>query len=227
MDRISNHRIANEFLINLCKILSEKTSYRFSIALVEAIIRALEKKYYFLNNISFNKDDKSEEIVYIDPKINEIDPTLVARFIKATIQVICMDLKLRSFSSFIDELSNKIDNDIINKFTDYGIDLDLLKIQHNYIYQKQKISTNQLKNEKNLNSSEQQNMLNYSWENVNDLKFDINNKVVTIIGKDGNVLDELDLDEIVIKYLYNLSSEDNIVEDKKGIIKENILNVNK
>jgi hypothetical protein len=227
MERISNHRIANEFITNLCKILSKKTSLRFGITLVEAITRALEKKYYFLNNINFNKDSKSEEIVNIDPVIDSIDPILVVQSMKAIIQVICMDLKLKSFSSLIDELSNNIDNEIINKFPEYGIDLDLLKIQHNYIYQKQKLKTNQIKNEKKINSYEKQNNLDYSWENVKDLKFDINNKVVTIIGKDRNVLDKLDLDEIVFKYLSNLSSEHTYEEDKKGFKKENILNVSK
>jgi len=227
MENLSNRYIVKDIIVNLCETISKKTSKRFGIALIEAITRALEKKYFFLKNIKFNIDFKSEDIVNISTDLNTIDPLLVGRSIEAIIQVICMDLKDRAGSSLIDEFSENIDDNLINKFKSFGIDLDLLKIQQKYIYYQQKRKKDKLESKKILNSSKKQGLLDYSWDSVNDLKYDDSNRVVTIIGKDGKILDIINLDEIVINYLADLTTGETTIPTEEEIKKDNILKLKK
>lgn len=226
MENLSNGIIVKDIIVNLCNTISKRTSQRFGFALVEAISNALENKYYFLKHIKFNLNNEPEDIIKVSPELDSIDPLLVGRSMEAIFQVIFLDLKDKAGSSLIDEFSENIDNDLTNKIKDFGIDLDLLRLQQKYIYNQQKRRKHISDHTETSNSIKKDYFLNYSWENVDDLKYDNDSRVVTIIGKDGEILDNINLDKIVISYLVNLTTGETTVPEDEKIKKENRLNLN-
>jgi hypothetical protein len=223
MENISNRIIVKDIIESLCNTISKRTSQRFGFALVEAISKSLEKKYNFLNYIKFNFRTNPENPIDVSFELDSINPSLIGRSMEAIIQVICLDLKDKASSSFIDEFSENMDSDLINRIRDFEIDLDLLRLQQKYIYHQHKRKKHITDHQKVKNSIHKENTLSYSWENVDDLKYDDNSKTISIIGKDGNILDNINLDKLVIDYLVNLTSEETSQHQDEKIKKENTL----
>ena len=59
-------------------------------------------------------------------------------------------------------------------------------------------------------ASRDKSLLDYSWEHVSNWDYDANKHNCKIYDKDGKVLDQLDLDEIVKRYVHNLTDSNSV-----------------
>jgi hypothetical protein len=135
-----------------------------------------------------------------------------------------MDFKDKAGLYFINELKKNTGEKAISDLKEAGIDFDLLQVQQHYLYrQNERIKEKSKSNE--FLTKKEKGLLDYSWENVSKWDYNANNHNCKIYDKEGKVLDQLNLDDIVKKYVNNLiksnsveSSIDNKLEEKdKGL----------
>jgi len=212
MSKLSNVDILGSVLNGLCTTAGRRTSENFAVAVIHAITRALEQRYDFLKNIKFNIKGDSDELINISPNLNSIDPIIVGQAVEAIVKVICMDFKDKAGLYFINEFMKNTGEDTISDLKKAGIDFELLKIQQHYLYRQQeriKSKSKAIKSD-DFVSDKEKSLLDYSWENVSNWEYDTNNRSCIIYDKDGNILDQLDLDEIVKKYISYLTEANSV-----------------
>jgi hypothetical protein len=209
MSRLSNAEIFENVLHGLFETAGRRTSKNFAGAVIHAITKALEQKYNFLRFINFNFKDKSNDLVNISPNINSIDIMRVGQAVEAIVKVICMDFKDKAGLYFINEFKKNAGEEAISDLKDAGIDFELLQIQQHYLYRQNERIKSKSKTD-GLISKKEKSLLDYSWENVSKWDYDANNHNCKIYDKNGKVLDHLNLDDIVKKYVHNLTEENSV-----------------
>jgi hypothetical protein len=218
MTRLSNAEIVENVLHGLYTAAGRRTSKNFAGAVIHAITKALEQKYDFLKYVKFNFKGESDDIVNISHEMNSVDIIRVGQAVEALVKVICMDFKDRAGLYFINEVKKNTGNEAISDLKEAGIDFELLQIQQHYLYRQHERIKNKSKTD-GIVSKKDKGLLDYSWENVSKWDYDANNHNCKIYDKDGNILDQLDLDDIVKKYINNLT-EDNPVEASTDVKSE-------
>jgi hypothetical protein len=212
MSKLSNVDILENVMHGLFTTAGRRTSQYFAVAVIHAITKALEQRYDFLRYIRFNIKGESDELVNISPDINSINTIRIGEAVEAIVQVICMDLKDKAGLYFINELKKNTGEETISDLKEVGIDFELLQIQQHYLYRQH----NRIKSKSktvtayDFEPNKEKSLLDYSWENVSNWEYDADNRNCKIYNKDGNVLDQLDLDEIVRKYIRYLTEADSV-----------------
>ena len=138
-----------------------------------------------------------------------------------------MDFKDKAGLYFINEFKKNIGEQAISDLKEIGIDFELLKIQQHYLYRQHERIKSKSKNDYFVDKKEKS-LLDYSWENVSKWDYDANNHNCKIYDKDGKLLDQLDLDEIIKKYIHYLteansfktSTDYNLEKKDKGLKKK-------
>jgi len=230
MNKCTNAYVVEKMMYGLYNTAGRRTTYSFAIAIMDTITRTLEPRYDFLKYLMFKIQSDSNDVIKIDPNINFADPAKVGKAIETIVNIVCMDLHEKAGLYFINELKKNTDQDVIESLNNFGVDLELLKIQQHYIYrQSKRIETINKENLKEPydNKHEKKSFLNYTWEDVSNCEYDSTNKTCILYDKEGNVLDNLDLNYIVKNYIKSLSEEDNfeVSIDKKIGDKEKYMNV--
>ena len=210
MSRLSNAEIFENVLHGLFTTAGRRTSQNFAGAVIHAITKALEQKYNFLKYIKFNFKGDSNDLVNISPELNSIDIMRVGQAVEAIFKVICMDFKDKAGLYFINEVVKNTGEETISDLKEAGIDFELLQLHQHYLYRQHERIKSKSKTE-GLVPKKEKSLLDYSWENVSKWDYDADNHNCKIYDKDGKVLDHLNLDDIVKKYVHNLT-EDNLVE---------------
>jgi hypothetical protein len=191
---------------------SKRTSENFAAVIIHAITRALKKRYDFLKYINFNIKGESKDLINISSDLNSIDPIRIGKAVEALVQVICMDFKDKAGLYFINEFKEITGKETISDLKEVGIDFDLLQIQQHYLYRqnvriKDKSTTTSIEG---FESTKEKGLLDYSWENISKWDYDTNTNSCKIYDKDGKLLDQLDLDEIVKKYIHFLTNGNSV-----------------
>jgi len=224
MNELTNAEVFEGLITGLYTTVGRRTSQSFAVAVIDAIVRALESRYDFLRFVRLNIEDGSEKAI-IDTDLNSVDSSTLGKAAEAIIQIMCMDLKDRAGFYFINEFKDNAGGAVVSGLKDIGVDLDMLKIQQHYLFrQSKRIKTKPVVargHKKKL--QEEKNLLNYSWDNVSSWDYDSNRKICIIYGKDGNVLDQLNLDEIVKDYISSLTETEQPSTDYKRETKEKSL----
>ena len=220
---MKNSEMIYGILQGLFKTAGRRTSESFAIAVIGAIIKTLEQRYDFLKHILLKNKIGSEEIIFIDSELNSIDPTFFARAIETIVQVVYMDLKEKAGFYFIKELKGNVGENVILSLMEAGIDLDLLQIQQHYLYRRKSHGGKDDETDPNKAPIDNVSLLGYSLDTVSEWEFDTAKKECIIYGKNGEVLDKLNLDDLVKKYIgdfspSNKTDNDDIVKNKKRII---------
>ena len=226
MSKLSNTEILEKILHGLFITAGRRTSQKFAGAVIEAITRALEQRYDFLKYVNFNIDKNSDELFNINSDLDSIDIIRIGQAVEAIVKVICMDFKDKAGLYFINELKKNSGEDAISDLSEIGIDFDLLQIQQHYLYRQNERVKSKSDSDDLINSKDKS-LLGYSWENVSKWDYDANNHNCKIYDKNGKVLDQLNLDDIVKKYITNLtkSNSDNKSTDKKLDEKDKLLKI--
>lgn len=209
INKLSNAEIFENFLQGLFITAGRRTSQNFAGAVISAIIKALEQKYDFLKYIKFNNKEESNKLVNISSELNSIDIIRIGQAIEAIVKIICMDFKNKAGLYFINEVKKNTGAEAISYLKEAGIDFELLQIQQHYLYRQNERIKNKSKTDDFLTEKEKS-LLDYSWENVSKWDYDTNNHNCKIYNKKGKILDTINLDNIVKKYVNSLTESDSV-----------------
>jgi len=208
MTDVSNVDIVKDIATNLCNVVGNRTTRNFGVAIVDIITNTLKQRYDFLKYIRYHTDHNAVDFVIVNTKINSIDPMLVGRAIEAIIKVICLDLRDKAGLNFINDIEKNINENVRSGLNNIGVDLALLKVQQQYLYRQQKRIKSAQGFKYHTTTSDKKSLLDYSWDNVSDCVYNAINRTCSLIDKDGNLLDKIDLDKIVDQHLRNLTGDD-------------------
>ncbi len=209
MPKLSNAELLENVLHGLFTTAGSRTSQNFAGAVIHAITKALEQKYDFLNYVKFNIKGESDELVSISSDLNSIDIMRLGQAVEAILKVICMDFKDKAGLYFINEFKKNIGEQAISDLKEVGIDFELLKIQQHYLYRHHERIKRKSKTDDFVDKKEKS-LLDYSWENVSKWDYNADNHTCKIYDKDGKLLDLVDLDEIVKKYVHYLTEAESL-----------------
>jgi len=226
MTELTNAELTENVFKGLCEVVGRRTSNHFACAIIGTITRALEGRFSFLKNINFDDKADCSKVISVSLKINSVKPLILGRALEAIVQILLMDLKDIAGHYFINELKKNTGELTISTLKDMNVDLDLLQIQQHYLYRQSK----RTKDESESGTvTEEKNLLDYSWDNVGKCDYDEHQRICVIYDKEGNILDKINLDEIVEKYLSNLTENDTVSTPMNYYIekKEKRLNLKK
>lgn len=203
MVRFTNSYVLGEILKSLYHVAGRRTTFGFSAKVIGSIIKTLETKHQFLKYVKIN--DKGEivedEAIVISPEINAIAKEDVGRAIEAIIRIVYMDIIGKAGLFFIAELKRRAGEDLMTELHSYGVDLASLQVEQHYLYRsrerKKKIAGKKPYGDVSL--------LGYTWKNVASWKYDQTKQNCVLYDKEGNVLDNLNLESIIETYVKNLS----------------------
>ena len=210
MSKLSTVDILENVMNGLFTTAGKRTSKNFAVAVINAITRALEQRYDFLKYVKFDIKENSNDFGYISSDLNFIELNRIGQAVEAIIKGICMDFKDKAGLFFINELKKNTGNEAISDLKSAGIDFDLLQIQQHYLFRQRERIKSKSKESDDFLSKKEKSLLDYSWENVSNWDYDSNNRNCKIYDKNGKVLYELNLDEIVKKYIKYLTDENSV-----------------
>jgi hypothetical protein len=221
MKEIENSSLLEEVLKALNTTVSRRTTQSFAIAVIDTIVRTIEERYDFLKYVQINRSGEFSDFINIDSKINSVHPAKIGKSIEAIVQVIYMDLREKAGVYFINEVKENIDENIIMKLRECGVDLELLMLQQHYLYsrneRKKTKSDNEIKSKDGKNTLDNVSILGYSEENISSWNYDPKSKICILYDKAGNELDRLNLDTIIRNYIGFLTKE-GVIEPKKEFV---------
>jgi len=192
---MENSDMVYGLLKGLFKTAGRRTSESFAIAVIGAIVKTLEQRYNFLKHVYLINEVGTEGKIFVDSKLNSINPISVARAIETIVQVVYMDLKEKAGLYFIRELTSNAGENVISSLKEAGVDLDLLQLQQHYLYRRQSHGVKDGKIDPNKAPIDNISLLGYSLDNVSEWQFDTDKKECVIYDKNGEVLDILNLDD--------------------------------
>jgi hypothetical protein len=221
MKEIENSSLLEEVLKALNTTVSRRTTQSFAIAVIDTIVRTIEERYDFLKYVQINRSGEFSDFINIDSKINSVHPAKIGKSIEAIVQVIYMDLREKAGVYFINEVKENIDEDIIMKLRECGVDLELLMLQQHYLYsrneRKKTKSDNEIKSKDEKKPLDNVSILGYTEENISSWNYDPKSKICILYDKAGNELDRLNLDTIIRNYIGFLTKE-GVIEPKKEFV---------
>jgi len=208
MTEVTNVEIFENIVQGLYTVGGRRTSQKFAVAVLDAIIKTLEKKYDFLKYVRLDTKGNTENIINIASEINSVHLVRVGKAVETIVQVVYMDLKEKAGLYFIKELQKNAGDNVISALREAGIDLEFLQIQQHFIYrQRSRIKAKAAatgKSEEEIKQKEKS-LLDYSWDSVSSWNYDPNSNVCVIYGKDSKQLDCLNLKEIIKGYVSDLT----------------------
>lgn len=189
---MENVTLIQGILASLSEVASEKTSPAFAQLIVKTILESLERKFSFLSDIQFEKNEAQ-----IPSSVNLLDEGEVGKAIEAIIRLVYMNLESQAGLFFITELENNAAPGVIPRIREIGVDLELMQIEHRQLYRnkphqtinsssdfQQEVppsneqslnpSSNEMKllsllKDKDINEEEATNILNISSQELNDM----------------------------------------------------------
>jgi len=230
MGKFTNTYVLDQILRALYHVAGRRTTDTFAAKVIGSIVKTLEQKYPFLKYVRINEQGEliEDEAISISPEINTVKQDEIGRAIEAIVRVVYMDIIGKAGLFFIAELKRRAGDELITELYNFGVDLATLQIEQHYLYRsrERKKKTTGLAKKPYGDVS----LLGYTWKNVNSWKYDSAHKTCVLYSKDGDVLDNLHLDNIIEDYVKNLSdSPDEIpaelevelkISDKEGKLLE-------
>jgi len=204
MTELTNVELTENVLNGLCEVVGRRISHNFAVSIIDTITKALESRFIFLKYIDFDKRPDSNKIITASTKINSVEPLILGRALESIIKILLMDLKDNIGHYFINEFKKNTGDLTISNLKDLNVDLSLLQIQQHYLYRQSK-RTQEITEIKPETTSDERGFLDYSWDKVEKCDYDAHQRICTIYDKEGNILDKIDLDKIVEKYLSKIT----------------------
>jgi hypothetical protein len=200
--------------MTMLAITSRRSSESLSVLLVDTILKTLKRRYPFLQYVTIQKNEGSQtspgDIIYVDPKIEEIDQATVARVIESMIRIIVMDLKEKAGLFFVKELRERLGENHIDALKKYQVDFDLMQLEIDYSREQQKRrAAHQIGADGG--KKEPGTVLGYNWESVSNWRYEGN--VCTLYDKNGKVLDKLFLDQIIENHVRTITESQEMFQE--------------
>jgi len=199
MGENTNSYVLGEILRSIYQVAGRRTTNSFAAKVIGSIIKNLQTQYDFLKYVTVNDRGflNGNEVIAISPNINDIPKRRVGKSIEAIVRIVYMDIIGKAGLFFISEIKKRAGEKLIFLLKDYGVDLASLQIEQNYIYRNREKKRRKVSNEVSL--------LGYTWKNVSSWKYDPSKKVCVLYGENGEVLDNLHLENIIENYVESLS----------------------
>ena len=166
MSDVENTVLIKAVLRALYITAGRRTTQTFAVAIIDTIIKTIAERYDFLKNIQIYNNRGSEDFIDISSDVNSIHPAKIGKVIEAIIQVILIDLKEKAGYYFIKEIKRNLSEEIILKLKECGVDLELLTLQQQYIYNRQNREKTKTGYDKKGKSLDNVSMLGYTKKNI-------------------------------------------------------------
>ena len=192
---------------------------------MDTILKTLTKKYVFLKYVKIKTASGYGEItadaISVDPDINSVEPAVIGRVIESITRVIIMDLGKKAGVFFIKEFKDRIGAKYVSEIKECGVEFDLLQLERDYTREQQqrrktyKVRTKEGKAEVKQGETS---VLGYKWDNVSTWRYK-DNKCL-LYDKNGKLLDQLHMDQIIENHVREITEPDIIPEEKMETIVE-------
>ena len=219
MSDVENTVLIKAVLRALYITAGRRTTQTFAVAIIDTIIKTIAERYDFLKNIQIYNNRGSEDFIDISSDVNSIHPAKIGKVIEAIIQVILIDLKEKAGYYFIKEIKRNLSEEIILKLKECGVDLELLSLQQQYIYNRQNREKTKTGYDKKGKSLDNVSMLGYTKKNISSWHYDPQSKTCIILDEEGKELDRINLDTIIRNYIGTLT-EEGVIEPSKDSIEK-------
>jgi hypothetical protein len=211
---IKNSDLMKSVTMTLLAITSRRSSESLSVLLVDTILKTLKRRYPFLQYVTIQKNEGFQtspgDIIYVDPKIEEIDQETVAKVIESMIRIIVMDLKEKAGLFFVKELRERLGDNYIDYLRGFQVDFDLMQLEIDYAReQRKRRATHQV----GIDGGKQEpgSVLGYNWESVANWRYE--GDVCTLYDKKGKVLDKLFLDQIIENHVRMITESQEMFQE--------------
>jgi len=172
-------------------------------------IKTLERKFDFLKYVYLNPAESGggEFSVSISPVIDSVSPEEIGKAIESLIRVIYNDLSSEAGLYFITEIKELVGEDVSRAISDCDADLDQVQFEQHYAYRRRerKKAIKEAAKGGVSTLARNENLIGYGWGEVAHWKHEPGSKYCTLYDKRGNVLDNLNLDNIIKNYVERLS----------------------
>ena len=203
MVRFTNSYVLGEILKSLYHVAGRRTTFGFAAKVIGSIVKTLEPRYSFLKHVTIN--DKGEvledEAVQISPEIDSVPREDIGRAIEAIIRIVYMDIIGKAGLFFVAELKRRAGEDLMIELHNFGVDLASLQVEQHYLYRSRERKKKSARSKPYGDVS----LLGYTWKNVASWKYDSIHQTCVLYDKEGNPLDNLNLETIIENYVKNLS----------------------
>lgn len=208
MGENTNSYVLGEILRSIYHVAGRRTTQSFAAKVIGSIVKNLQSQYDFLKYVTVN--DKNllieDQVITISPEIDTIPKERVGRAIEAVVRIVYMDIIGKAGLFFISEIKRRAGEELITYLKEYKVDLASLQVEQNYMYRSREKKKHSL--------ADGVSLLGYTWKNVNSWKYDPNKKVCVLYNEEGEILDNLHLENIIENYVKNLSdSSEEIPEE--------------
>jgi hypothetical protein len=208
MEQVKNSILLKTVIMALYNVASRRTSIKFADEAIGATIKTLESKYDFMRHVTISPQNTSEGFaINVSSDIDNIPPARVGKAIEALIRIIYNDMNSEAGLYFITELKEQAGEDITRSIMNREVDLDQVQLEQHYAYRrrerKKAIAEGARTGAPGLG---QENILGYTWGEVSSWKHEPGSKYCTLYGKEGQILDRLNLDRIIENYVERLST---------------------
>ena len=187
-------------LKSLYNVTSRRKSSKFAEDTIQEALSALKQDYDFLSNIKIeNRKLTNEEFdVNLKSNIEKIPKAKLGGAIETLIRVICNDIGKDTGLYFITEMKQSFNPIIYDHLKDIGVDLNKIQIE-------QQIAYKRLKKNVDAENKVTENKLGYTWNSISNWEHKEGSKYVTLYDTNGNVLDQIDLENAIKTYVEKLS----------------------
>lgn len=203
MGNLKNSEILSAILRSVYAVAGRRTTKSFAATVIGSIIKTLEQRYSFLKYIRIDEKGQliEDDIIAISPEIDSIEPEKMGKAVEAIIRIVYMDIIGKAGLFFVNELKKHAGDEIISELKKFDVDLATLQIEQHYLYR----SRERKRTKPGRGLTSDVSLLGYSWKNVASWKYDSNQKTCVLYNKEGEVLDNLHLENIIENYVKNLS----------------------
>jgi len=201
MGENTNSYVLGEILRSIYHVAGRRTTQSFAAKVIGSIVKNLQSQYDFLKYVTVN--DKNllieNQVITISSEIDTIPKERVGKAIEAVVRIVYMDIIGKAGLFFISEIKRRAGEELITYLKEYKVDLGSLQVEQNYMYRSREKKKHRL--------ADGVSLLGYTWKNVSSWEYDPNKKTCILYDKNGEVLDNLHLENIIENYVENLSED--------------------
>jgi predicted transcriptional regulator len=197
----SYKQVIEDLLQSVYTVSSRRTSLKFAKEILYEAIDSLQDNFPLFKKIEI----KQEAIfgggfqVNFSGDITTIQTEEVARALESLIRIVYDDISEDSGLYFVTEIKNHLGKESIIRIMDLGINLDQIQSEQHFAFTRRK------RKKELIESGQQKNPLGYTWGSVTRWNYNDKSKHVELYDKEGNLLDKIDLQQAIRRYVENLS----------------------
>ena len=215
MERIQKDTL-EKFMQSIYLVSSRRTTLKYAEETLQEALNILKDQFELFKDIKITKDtmlDLGLQVEFTN-NISNLQINDIARALESLIRIIYEEIGEESGLYFITEIKNHLEKRSIDNIMKIGVDLDQIQREQHFKYTRRK-KKNELKE-----SGKKENPLGYSWKSVSKWEYNQELKQVELFGTDGNLLDQIDLENAIRHYVENISG----ITETSVMDLENLLN---